>query len=298
LKIGLIGAGKMGIGLANNMIRHGHDVVVLTRASQRAEELQLGGLKAVTDTGAFIQQLDPSKIIWMMVPAGDAVDDTIDLLLPHLKSGDVVIDGGNSHFEDSVSRSEFLAARGIDYLDVGTSGGTEGALNGACLMVGGPREAFMRLEPLFSDLAVEGGYGYFGRSGAGHYVKMVHNGIEYAMMQAISEGFELLRKSEYGFDLEKIAKVYDRGSIVEGFLMGTTARALRSTEEIESLLPVVKSSGEGLWTVEEALRLRVPVETIALSLFKRYATQSQGFGAKLLSRMRYEFGGHEARKEE
>lgn len=298
MKIGLIGAGKMGLGLAHNMIRHGHEVMVLTRTASRVTALREEGLNATVETEAFLEKLDTPKILWMMVPAGDAVDDTIDLLLPYLKKGDIIIDGGNSHFEDSISRAAFLASRGINYLDVGTSGGMKGALEGACLMVGGPRDAYLSLEPLFKDLAVEGGCGYFGRAGAGHYVKMVHNGIEYAMMQAISEGFEILKKSEYGFDLEKIAQVYDSGSIIEGFLMGITARSLRSPEAVEALLPVVSSSGEGLWTVEEALRLKVPVETIALSLFKRYSTQSDGFGAKLLSRMRYEFGGHEARKED
>jgi 6-phosphogluconate dehydrogenase len=298
VKVGLIGAGKMGLGLAQNMMRHGHEVVVLTRSELRVTVLREAGVEAFDQTEAFLEKLDSPKIIWMMVPAGDAVDDTIDLLLPDLKKGDILIDGGNSHFEDSISRAAFLASREIHYLDVGTSGGMKGALEGACLMVGGPREAYLSLEPLFKDLSVEGGCGYFGRAGAGHYVKMIHNGIEYAMMQAISEGFEILKRSEYGFDLEKIAQVYDRGSIIEGFLMGVTARSLRSQEAVEALSPVVSSSGEGLWTVEEALRLKVPVETIALSLFKRYSSQSDGFGAKLLSMMRYEFGGHEARKED
>lgn len=292
MKVGLIGAGKMGIGLAKNMKRHGHEVLILTREEQRAEALRHEGLEAFVSDAAFAAGLDSPKIFWMMVPAGDAIDDTIDLLLPHLRAGDILIDGGNSHFEDSVSRSEFLAAREIHYLDVGTSGGTSGALEGACMMVGGSREAFRKLEPLFRDLTVEGGYAYMGNSGAGHYVKMVHNGIEYAMMQAISEGFDLLRKSEYGFDLEKVARVYNHGSIIEGFLMGITAQALRSPETIDQLAPVVQSSGEGLWTVEEALRLKVPVETIAFSLFRRFATENSGFGAKLLSQMRNEFGGH------
>jgi 6-phosphogluconate dehydrogenase len=298
MKIGLIGAGKMGIGLARNIKQHGHEVVIMTRSEEKAANFANEGFEACTQEYILAESLEIPRIIWLMVPAGDPVDEAIDQLLPYLKAEDILIDGGNSNFRDSVIRAEYLAARGIYYLDIGTSGGTAGALKGACMMVGGDRTAFLRLEPLIKEITVDGGYGYFGPSGAGHYVKMVHNGIEYAMMQSVSEGFELLRKSEYQFDLEKIAQVYNHGSIVEGYLMGITAASLGNKQAVESLEPVVRSSGEGLWTVEEALRLRVPVETIAFSLMRRYGSEGDGFGARLLSMMRHQFGGHDVVKRE
>lgn len=298
MKIGLIGAGKMGIGLAENLQRHGHKVVILTRSEEKAEAFISEGFEACIDENDMIASLDFPRLIWLMVPSGDAVDDAIDQLLPYLKQGDILLDGGNSNFRDTINRADYLSSKGVYFLDVGTSGGTEGALNGACMMIGGNHEAFKRVEPLIREMTVENGYGYFGTSGAGHYAKMVHNGIEYAMMQSISEGFELLKKSEYAFDIQKVADVYNHGSIIQGYLMGITAKSLLDTPSVEALEPVVRSSGEGCWTVQEALRLRVPVETIAFSLMRRYASESDGFGAQLLSMMRYQFGGHEAVKKE
>lgn len=232
-----------------------------------------------------------------MIPAGDAVDLTIKNITPMLQSGDIIIDGGNSFYKDSARRSAELEKHGIDYLDCGTSGGTEGALHGVCAMIGGKQTAFQYCEPLFKDIALKDGYLYCGPSGSGHFVKMVHNGIEYGMMQSIAEGFEVMQKSEFGLDLKSVAKVWNHGSVVRSWLMELTENALSKDPNLDSIKGVMHSSGEGKWTLETALEKQIATPVIALSLIMRYRSlQDDTFSGKIVAALRNEFGGHAVEK--
>jgi len=232
-----------------------------------------------------------------MVPAVKVVDQFINDLVLLLKTGDLIIDGGNSNFNDSIRRAKELKDKGIEFLDIGTSGSVHGARYGACMMIGGNKEAFEKIEPLIKDICVPNGYLYTGPSGSGHYVKMIHNGIEYGMLQAISEGFEILEKSEFDFDYEAIARVWSNGSVIRGWLMELLVEAFKKDPHLESIKGVINSSGEGLWTVQEALRLGVPANVIASSLFTRYRShQYDTFSGKVIAALRNEFGGHDVVK--
>lgn len=293
MDVGLIGLGKMGRNLAENLLEQGHNVVVFDQSTSLVVPLVQQGARGAQSLEEVVSFLVPPRILWLMVPAGEAVDQLVSDLADMLELGDMVIDGGNSLYLDTVRRARFLGERGIHLVDVGTSGGIYGARHGACLMVGGEAKIVSYMERIFLDISVENGYLYCGPSGSGHFVKMVHNGIEYGMMQAIGEGFELLAKSEYELDLDKIAKLYCHGSVIRGWLMELTHKALAENPELSDVKGIIHSSGEAQWTVEAALRLGVSTPIIAHSLFVRYSSVNEdSFGNRLVSSLRNQFGGH------
>ncbi|MFB6283815.1 MAG: phosphogluconate dehydrogenase (NAD(+)-dependent, decarboxylating) [Halobacteria archaeon] len=311
MEIGVIGLGKMGSNLVRNLESRGYDVTGYDVDEDAVENLRelddvKGGDKVSPDPAYDLEDLagslDESRTIWMSVPCGDPVDDVLEGLLQHLDEGDVVIDAGNSNFENTRRRSRQLRDDGVVLLDAGCSGGPSGALHGMSIMVGGEKEAFEKHEGLFDDLSVEGGYGYFGPSGAGHYVKMVHNGIEYAMMQSLGEGFQILDEGPYDdLDLEKVCDVWDNGSVIESKLVRLSGNAFERNPDMEGVVGHVPDSGEGRWTVETAITEDVPATTIAHSLFARYRSRTGGEGSfsdKLLAMLRNEFGGHEVETED
>ncbi len=293
MKIGLIGLGKMGYNLALNMKDHGHTVIAYNRSPEKIRSIEGEGIKGVYSIEALCHSFADRRIIWLMIPQGEAVDDMIGELLEFLEPGDILIDGGNSFYKDSLKRFDKLNNLGIHYVDAGTSGGVEGARWGACIMVGGDPQVIAVLEPLFKDITVENGFAYIGGSGSGHYVKMVHNAIEYGMMQAIGEGFELLDSSPYEIKFDEVAKVWSNGSIIEGLLMRSILSAFIKSGNLEEIEGRVDASGEGQWAVEEALRLKVSMPVIAGALFARYkSTDSEKFSERVVAAMRQEFGGH------
>lgn len=293
MQIALIGLGKMGFNLGINMHHHQHEVMAFDLNQQTVEAARQKGIATAASIEQLINTFKGRKVIWLMIPAGEAVDLTIQELLPLLRAGDIVIDGGNSNYKDSTRRAQQLGASGIDFLDCGTSGGMDGALNGICAMVGGKKEAFDFCEGLFKDLSVPGGYLYCGPSGAGHFVKMIHNGIEYGMMQSIAEGFEILHKSEFNLDLRSVAGVWNHGSVVRSWLMELTENALTKDPKLDSIRGIMHSSGEGKWTLETALEKQIATPVIALSLLMRYRSlQDDTFSGKIIAALRNEFGGH------
>lgn len=297
MQIGFVGLGKMGYNLALNLHRHGYEVVAYDVATENIKNISLEGVSPAYSLEELCQQLEGRKVVWLMVPAGKPVDDCIEALIPHMEQYDIIIDGGNSNFNDSVRRSKYLKSKGIDYLDCGTSGGVEGALYGACTMIGGEAEAFNYCESVFRDISVENGYLYAGGPGSGHFVKMVHNGIEYGMMQAIAEGFEVMEKSPYGLDLQQVARVFNHGSVVRSWLMELTESAFSKDPKLEAIKGVMHSSGEGKWTLETALDMGIPTPVIALSLLMRYRSQQDDtFTGKVVAALRNEFGGHAVEK--
>lgn len=299
MKIGMIGLGKMGLNLVQNLRHHQHQVVAY---DLNADSVQLAagfGAEGVHALEEMTVRLESPRIIWMMVPAGAVVDSVIDSLSPLLQPGDILIDGGNSHYKDSIARAARLAEQDIHYFDVGTSGGMEGAQHGGCFMIGGNREVFASIEPLFQDMAVENGYLYAGDIGSGHFLKMVHNGIEYGMMQSIAEGFEVLEKSAFNYNYEDVARVWSNGSVIRGWLMELMQNAFSKDPKLDSIKGVMKSSGEGKWTVETALDLQANAPVIAMSLFMRYRSlEDDTFHGKVVAALRNEFGGHAVEKSE
>jgi 6-phosphogluconate dehydrogenase len=293
MKLGLIGLGKMGFNLGLNMMEHNHEVVAFDVNREAVDRFVAEGGTGASSVEDLVKQLPTPKIVWLMVPQGKIVDDLLQELEPHLQSGDIVIEAGNSYYKDTLRRAEHLKQAGIHYFDVGTSGGMEGARHGACYMIGGDPDVFPTIEPLFRDTAVENGYLYTGPSGSGHYAKMVHNGIEYGMMAAIGEGFEILDKSPFRYDYEKLARVWSHGSVIRGWLMELTERAFSKDPRLEGIKGVMHSSGEGKWTVEEALDLQVAAPVIAMSLLMRYRSLTDDtFTGKVVAALRNEFGGH------
>ena len=293
MKIGFIGLGKMGFSMVEHLLESGHQVVVHDLSRSAVSRLAEQGASAALSLRQLAGELDSPGIIWIMVPAGGAVDSVLDGLVPFLRKGDIVIDGGNSHYADTVARAARLEKDGIILLDSGTSGGLEGARHGACIMVGGSREAYDYLEPLFRDLCVENGYGYMGSSGAGHFVKMVHNGVEYGMMQSIGEGFDLLESSGFAIDHATVARVWSNGSVIRGWLMELAEQAFRKDGKLSYLGSGIADSGEGRWTVEAALEKGVAIPVIADSVFRRFSSRSRdNFSDKVVSALRHEFGGH------
>lgn len=298
MKIGLIGLGKMGYALALNMKDSGVEVVAMNRSPEKVDEIVKEGVKGVYSLEALVDAIsDERRVIWLMVPSGKPVDDMIESLIPLLKPSDIIIDGGNSNYKDTIRRHRELKSKGIDYVDVGTSGGINGARNGACLMAGGEEEPVNYIEPILEKISIEDGYGYFGASGSGHYVKMIHNGIEYGMMQAIGEGFDILKASEFDIDFEKVSKVWSNGSIIEGLLMRLMHEAFRADGDLSSIIGKVDSSGEADWTLEEAIRLKVSAPVITQSLFARYKSKDEThFSEKSVAALRNQFGGHKVYK--
>jgi 6-phosphogluconate dehydrogenase len=294
MRVAMIGLGKMGGNMTARLLERRHEVVAYDRTPDAVSRATALGARSATDLASVVAQLDAPRVIWIMVPAGAPVDETIDALVPGLSKGDVIIDGGNSRFHDTLRRARALTERGIEFVDAGTSGGIWGKDNGYCLMVGGSERAVKICEPLFTALAQEGGYAHVGPSGAGHYVKMVHNGIEYALLQGYAEGFEILHASkDFKLDLHQIAAVWNHGSVVRSWLNELAERAFARDASLSALRGYVEDSGEGRWTVQEATDLNVPAPVIALSLIMRLRSrQEDSFGAKVIAALRNEFGGH------
>ena len=285
----------MGGNMVERLMRHGHELVVYDRSAEAIAKYGTLGASPAKDLADVVRQLEMPRIIWIMVPAGDPVDQTIEAVRPALSPGDVVIDGGNSNFHDTVRRAERLRGDGLELIDAGTSGGVWGLENGYCLMVGGSDRAVKLCEPIFTALAPEAGYAHVGPSGAGHYVKMVHNGIEYGLLQAYAEGYEILHASKMfpELDLEQIANVWQRGSVVRSWLNELAASAFARDASLADIKGFVADSGEGRWTVQEAIDLDVPAPVITLSLQARFRSrQADSFGAKVIAALRNEFGGH------
>ena len=294
MRVAMIGLGKMGGNMTARLLAKGHEVVAYDRAPDAVARVAALGARSADGLASVIAQLSAPRVVWIMVPAGAPVDETIASLLTGLTRGDVIIDGGNSRYHDTLRRSRELAERGIEFVDAGTSGGIWGKDNGYCLMVGGSDRAVTLCEPLFTALAQEGGYAHVGPSGAGHYVKMVHNGIEYGMLQAYAEGFEILHASrDFKLDLHQIAAVWNHGSVVRSWLNELAELAFARDASLSALRGYVEDSGEGRWTVQEATDLNVPAPVIALSLIMRLRSrQEDSFGAKVIAALRNEFGGH------
>ncbi len=289
MEIGLIGLGKMGLNLALNLADHGHQVVGYDNFATVEED----SFKRVSSIEEMVSSLKAPRTIWLMVPAGEITETVIGELLPLLEKGDTLIDGGNSNYKDTLRRAAMLQEHGIYFFDCGTSGGTEGARHGICSMIGGDEQKFKDIEPLFRDISVENGYLYTGKAGSGHFLKMIHNGIEYGMMQAIAEGFDILSKSQFDYNYEEVAGVWDNGSIISSYLMGLTQNAFSKDANLDGIRGVMNSSGEGQWTVETALDLQVAAPVITMSLMMRHRSQEDDtFTGKVVAALRNEFGGH------
>jgi 6-phosphogluconate dehydrogenase len=320
MQLGMIGTGRMGANMVRRLLADGHDCVVYGRRWERLAPLEAAGAEVFTDLDAFVAHLEPPRAVWLMVPAGEATEEVVGQLAERLDPGDCVIDGGNSHYREAVRRSAELGERGLAFLDVGTSGGVWGAERGYCLMVGGPEGPVARLEPIFRSLApgaeaagrspgragepgpAERGYLHCGPSGAGHYVKMVHNGIEYGIMQAYAEGFDLLANADrdqvpegerFDLDTAAIAELWRRGSVIGSWLLDLTAAALHEDPGLTAFSGRVADSGEGRWTVQAAVDRAVPADVLTAALYARFRSRATpGYGDRLLSAMRRQFGGH------
>lgn len=293
MQIGVVGLGKMGFNLSLNLHRNFFQVLAYDINEETRNKLSQRGISTYKSLKELTGAQTDRKIVWLMVPSGKIVDDTIASLTSLLNKGDIIIDGGNSNYKDSVIRFKALEEKGIDFLDCGTSGGVSGALNGVCAMVGGKKEVFDFCEPVFKAIAVPDGYLYCGEPGSGHFVKMVHNGIEYGMMQAMAEGFELMHHSEYDFDNEAVAKLWNNGSVIRSWLMELAQEAFSKDDKLSKIKGVMHSSGEGRWMLETALEKSVATPVVALSLLMRYRSQQEDtFSGKVVAALRNEFGGH------
>jgi 6-phosphogluconate dehydrogenase len=299
MELGFIGLGRMGMNMVIRLVRGGHRVVVYNRSPEKVREATGHGAVGASSVADLVAQLARPRAVWVMVPAGAATQEMIDTVARHLDRDDIVIDGGNTNFHDDVRRAEALKQLGLRYMDVGTSGGVWGLQVGYCLMIGGEAAVFRHLEPLFKTLAPENGYGHMGAHGAGHYVKMVHNGIEYGMMQAIAEGFALMHKSPYGLDLTRIANLWMQGSVVRSWLVELAGRALSEDPTLQKIRGWVEDSGEGRWTVQDAIDQSVPAWTITAALFTRFRSrEDDSFADRMLAALRNQFGGHAVRARE
>ena len=298
MRLAMIGLGRMGGNMSERLMKGGHQVVVYDRSAEAIARYVSLGATAANGAAEITSKLQAPRIVWIMVPSGKPVDDTIASLVPGLAKGDVIIDGGNSNFHDSMRRAAELESKGIQFIDCGTSGGVWGLANGYCLMIGASPEAFKLCEPIFKTLAPPDGYAHVGPPGSGHYVKMIHNGIEYGALQAYAEGYEILHASkEFKLDLHKIAAVWNHGSVVRSWLNELAELAFERDGELSDLRGYVEDSGEGRWTVQEAIDLDVPAPVITLSLLARLRSrQPDSFSAKVIAALRNEFGGHAVKK--
>ena len=300
MEVGMIGLGRMGGNMARRLLEGGCRVVVHDPAGEAVAALVREGATGAGSIAELAGKLAAPRAVWLMVPSGRATEETVDAVAAELASGDTIIDGGNSNYRDSVRRAGEVAAKGISFLDAGTSGGIWGLKEGYCLMIGGDAEAYHRLEPVFQTLAPspERGYGHVGPSGAGHFVKMVHNGIEYGLMESFAEGFELMAaKEEFGLDLAQISEMWRHGSVVRSWLLDLAAASLSENPTLDGFEAYVDDSGEGRWTVEESVELAVPLPVISLSLQARFRSrQSNPLAGRLLAALRNQFGGHAVRK--
>jgi 6-phosphogluconate dehydrogenase len=301
MKLGMIGLGRMGASMAQRLLRGGHQLVGFDPKPEARKSIEDNGAESAESLAALVAKLAPPRVVWLMVPAGEITDTTLAQLLPLLAPGDTVIDGGNSNYKDTLRRAATFAESKIDYVDCGTSGGVWGLTEGYSMMIGGDAAAVDRLRPIFETLAPaqDKGWGRVGPVGSGHFTKMIHNGIEYGLMQAYAEGFSILQhKREFGLDLHQIAEIWRYGSVVRSWLLDLTADALGKNPNMTGIAPYVVDSGEGRWTVDAALELEVPAPIITQSLIERLRSRdSESFSDKLLSSMRNEFGGHEIKKE-
>ena len=289
MKLGMVGLGKMGAGMAERLRRGSHEVIGYDR---NPDVTEVGSLKEL------LESLEPPRAVWVMVPSGDPTEATLKELAGLASPGDILIDGGNSMYKDSIRRAEELANHGIKFLDVGTSGGVWGLEVGFCLMIGGPRDAFEAVEPVLATLAPPEGYALVGPAGAGHYAKMVHNGIEYGMLQSYAEGFDLLQASDFDLDLGQLAALWNHGSVVRSWLLELAERALDKDPKLESLAGYVDDSGEGRWTVLEAVERGVAADTLAHALFRRFTSREEdSFSMRMIAALRNEFGGHAVKQQ-
>lgn len=292
MKVGLIGLGKMGSNLGKNLIDNNHKVVAYDVNPNAVEEIRKYGAVRVSSYKELIKSLEKPRIILIMVPHS-VVDSVIEKISPLLDEDDIVIEAGNSHYKESIQRYNDLKEIGVQFMDVGTSGGMEGARNGACYMIGGDSKAWEQVKPIFKDTSVENGFLYAGKVGSGHFLKMVHNGIEYAMMAAIGEGFEVLEKSQFDYDFEKVARVWNNGSVIRSWLMELSEHAFSKDAKLDGIQGIMQSSGEGKWTVETALDLQTATPVIAMALLMRYRSlENDTFSGKVVASLRNEFGGH------
>jgi 6-phosphogluconate dehydrogenase len=288
VKLGMVGLGRMGGNMTTRLRQHGHEVQTFAHRGDRT----------ATSLAELVSQLEAPRVVWLMIPAGPPTEESVKELLGLLKEGDVIVDGGNSNFRDSQRRAALAAERGIRYLDAGVSGGIWGLEEGYALMVGGDAEAVAVVEPAFLALAPEGGYAHVGPSGAGHFVKMVHNGVEYGLMQAYAEGFDLMRASEFELDLGAVAELWRHGSVVRSWLLDLLARALEESPGLEHIRGYVEDSGEGRWTVEQAIETAVPLHVITAALYARFASrEDESFAAKVNAALREQFGGHAVKRD-
>ena len=298
MQLGMIGLGRMGANMTTRLLRGGHQVVVYDRNADAVKAAASGGAAGSASLADLVAKLDAPRTVWIMVPSGKPTDDTIAELLGLLGAGDVIIDGGNSNFRDSQARYAKAKAQNVSFIDAGTSGGVWGLENGYCLMVGGDADAVKRVEPIFLTLAPKDGYAYVGPSGAGHFSKMVHNGIEYGMLAAYGEGFEILEKSEFAYDLHQLAALWLHGSVVRSWLLELAELAFKEDPMLKDIRGYVEDSGEGRWTVQAAIDENVPAPVITMSLISRLVSrQDESFSAKVIAALRNQFGGHAVRHE-
>lgn len=296
MRLAMVGLGKMGFNMTLRLVRGGHEVVATDRNVNPAQELAGQGAIFASTLVDAITKLEPPRVVWIMVPA-QVTDGVIEEAAVHLGAGDILIDGGNSNWKDSRARSVRLLQKGIQFCDAGTSGGVWGLKNGYCLMVGGAPEAVKHCQPIFEALAPEGGYAHVGSAGAGHYVKMVHNGIEYGLMEAYAEGFEVMKTAPFDLDLHEIASIWGRGSVVRSWLLELLEAELSEDQDLKGIKGWVEDSGEGRWTVQAAIDQNVPAPVITLALQARLRSrQEESYGAKILAALRNEFGGHAVKK--
>ena len=299
MRVGIVGLGRMGLNMALNLMEKNVDVLGYDASKVVLEEARNLNVKVHDSLDGLIESLGDEKVVMLSTPAGKITNDLVKILIDKLQPGDIIIDSGNSYYKDSIKNYELARERQIEFLDCGTSGGIEGARCGACLMVGGNKETFEKVEVIFKKLACENGYLYTGAPGSGHFLKMIHNGIEYGMMQAIGEGFEILHESQFDYDLEKVASVWNHGSVIRSWLMELVEKTFKEDPTLENVKGIIEASGEGKWTVQEALDLNVSIPVIANSLFVRSASQKENcFSNRVVAMMRYQFGGHRVFKEE
>lgn len=298
MKLGFVGLGRMGGNMVRRLLSGGHEVVAWARSAESVREAESNGGKGAASLEDLAGKLSAPRVVWLMIPAGDPVEQSVATLCPLLSRGDVIVDGGNSRFSDSARRAADLEKSGIGFLDAGTSGGIWGLRNGYCLMVGGRAEDFRVVEPAFATLAPPDGYAHVGAAGAGHFTKMVHNAIEYAMLQGYGEGFEMLRASGYDLDLRQVARLWTHASVVRSWLLDLLVLALEEDPKLASVKGFVQDSGEGRWTLHEAIERAVPMPALADALFARFTSrQEESFSAKVIAALRNQFGGHAIEKE-
>ena len=293
MEVGFIGLGRMGLAMVERLAKRRHRVVAYDQDAEKVKAARRKGARPANSLGGLLSQLRKPRVVWLMVPAGVPVAAVLRNLDTHLEAGDIVIDGGNSFYRDSMERADTLKQQDIHFLDVGTSGGIWGLKLGYCLMIGGDTKAFKRAQPLFKTLAPKDGYAHVGPSGAGHFTKMVHNAIEYGMLEAYGEGFELMHQSEFGLDLHQLARLWNQGSVIRSWLLELTEAALARDPKLDKIRGYVEDSGEGRWSIIDSVERGVPMPAIALSLYARFRSrQKESFSAKVIAALRQQFGGH------